>query len=105
MLISYSTIVSQKTIHQNAIEHGWWDKHREIPELLVLIHSEVSEALEAYRNKIPDGKKGCLGEELADIVIRVFDTAESQGIDICEEVLKKHKVNVMRPYRHGNKTC
>ena len=59
----------QKKIHKNAINHGWWETERPIPELLCLIHSEVSEALEAYRN----GDMQNFSEELADIVIRVFD--------------------------------
>lgn len=40
-------------VHNNAKLHGWWDKPREFPELLALIHSEVSEALEEYRNHRP----------------------------------------------------
>jgi len=39
-----------KESHQIAVEHGWWDKPKTMGELLVLIHSEVSEALEEHRN-------------------------------------------------------
>lgn len=94
-----------KMVHQCACAKGWWDKPRGIPELLCLIHSEVSEALEAYRNRIEPGAKGWIGEELADIIIRVYDMAEYLEIDIEEEVKNKFVINLKRPYRHGNKEC
>lgn len=88
-------------IHQNALDHGWWDNVRPVPELLCLVHSEVSEALEAYRNQNNEN----LVEELADIVIRVFDMAVGYGYDIEAEIIKKHKHNQTREYRHGGKKC
>lgn len=88
-------------IHQNAINHGWWETQRPIPELLALVHSEASEAFEAFRN----GDDNHIGEELADIVIRVFDMAEGLGIDIEDEIVRKHEFNKTRAYRHGGKRC
>lgn len=38
-----------KEIHANAVAHGWWESERELPEILMLIVSELSEALEEYR--------------------------------------------------------
>jgi len=100
-------IVTPKEVHDLSIEKGWYDKttKREVPELLCLIHSEISEALEAYRHDIPSTEKGNLGEELADAVIRIWDMCEHLKIDIVEEVNKKHEFNKTRPYRHGNKKC
>lgn len=98
-------IISPKEIHNIATEHGWWDKKREVPELLCLIHSEISEALEAYRNDLSPSEKGWLGEELADAVIRIFDMSEFLEIDIAEQVALKCLINKSRPYRHGNKKC
>lgn len=94
---SFKTI--QDKIHQNAVAHGWWATQRTIPELLVLIHSEVSEALEAYRNNDRSGYR----EELADIAIRLLDAAEGYGIDLLTEIITKHKKNISRPYKHGGK--
>lgn len=90
-----------KEIHKNAITKGWWEEKRNIPELLCLVHSEVSEALEAYR--IHDMKN--FAEELADVIIRVFDMAEGLNINIQDEILSKHDKNKKRPYRHGGKAC
>ena len=40
-------------IHQNAVDHGWWEEERSFPEIIALCHSELSEALEAYRASRP----------------------------------------------------
>ena len=98
-------IVTPKEVYENAFNHGFHNTITNIPEKLCLIHSEVSEALEAYRNEIPEGNNGCMSEELADIVIRVWDLAYDLDIDIVEAVNKKHTINVTRPYKHGGKRC
>jgi len=89
----------QREIHDNAKAHGWWETPRPVPEILCLIHAEVSEALEAYR----DGNLLMLNEEMADIVIRTMDAAEAWGVDLLAEILRKHEKNKRRPYRHGGK--
>jgi NTP pyrophosphatase (non-canonical NTP hydrolase) len=89
----------QKEVHQNAIQKGWWETKRPLPELLCLIHSEVSEALEVIRGS----HDGTLGEEMADVVIRVMDLCEAYDIDLEVEIMRKHAFNRERPYRHGGK--
>ena len=42
-----------KAVHENAVAHGWWDDDREAPEIIALIHSEWSEALEEARADRP----------------------------------------------------
>ena len=89
----------QKAIHANAVDHGWWEPKPSVPEVLCLIHSEVSEALEAYRKDDMENFR----EELADVVIRVLSAAEEYGINLQSEILKKHNINKSRSYRHGGK--
>jgi len=89
----------QIDIHENAKNKGWWENIRPVPELLCLIHSEVSEALEAFRNNDSDNFR----EEIADIAIRLLDLCEAFHIDLEHEIEKKHKFNQSRSYRHGNK--
>ena len=98
-------IIDPQAIHEYAKSKGWWDNERPIPELLCLIHSEISEALEGYRNHVEKGEKGWLGEELADAVIRIWDMSAALGIDIIKEIDKKHEINLQRTYRHGGKRC
>ena len=84
-----------------AEDNGWHDKGRSFGDEVSLIHSEVSESLEEYRKsgKVDDA----VAEELADIVIRVMDTAETHSVNLYEEILKKMVANRSRPYRHGDK--
>jgi len=97
--------------HKTATEKGWWDPpKREIPELLALIHSEVSEALEAYRIGEIDtawyegnGKPEGFVIELADVVIRIADLCGEFNLDLENAIVEKMAYNETRSYRHGDK--
>lgn len=98
--------------HGTSKAKGWYDSDlgpKNIPEMLALLHSEVSEALEDYRvGKMKteiraDGKPEGFPSELADIVIRVGDLAGYLGINLDDEICKKMAFNATRPHRHGGK--
>lgn len=111
-----------RQIHQNARNKGFYDDPRNIGEMLALIHSEVSEALECDRKKKsishdPEYVAGLNGDqfkdcferfikdtfedELADIMIRVMDLAVYKNVDLEKHILLKMRYNSMRPHKHG----
>lgn len=114
------TAVAQ-TVHQLARSKGWYDSQENelqfITRTVANIHGEVSELWEAARNnKLHDlcdkseqmelaniDPLLCVEEELADIIIRAFDSACRIGVDIGAAIQQKHKFNATRPHRHGGK--
>lgn len=97
--------VTPKEIHELAISKGWYEPAKSIPEAICLMHSELSEGLEAFRNHIEEAGpgSGCLSEEMADTVIRIMDMCEYLGLDLFKAINEKHEYNKGRTYRHGNK--
>lgn len=86
--------------HSIAVEKGFWDKQRNIGEALMLIVTELAEAMEAHRHQDEQNFK----EELADTFIRLLDLCGGLNIDIEQEIYKKSVHNKTRPYKHG-KIC
>ncbi len=95
-------------LHETAKEKGFWDgeySHDKIGNKLALVHSEVTEVLEAIRKS--KGSENIV-EEMADVIIRLLDVYaamrnEDQILHSLDEVLEaKINKNKDRPRLHGN---
>ena len=97
------------SIHARNKIAGWWHDpktgaplERNVGELLCLVHSEISEAMEAHRKGLMDDKlphrKG-IEVELADALIRICDISGGLGLDLGGAVAEKLEYN-----RHGTRT-
>ena len=95
--------------HEAAYNAGWWTNKdgtdtRDNPlwfsNKLCLIHSEISEAMEGDRKNLMDDKlphRKMAEVELADAVIRIFDTAGAAGFDLGGAIQEKLAYNAVRP--------
>lgn len=101
-------------IHSQNVAAGWWTNldtgesleskngekpKRNVPEMLCLIHSEISEAMEGYRKNLMDDKlphRTMLEVELADAVIRIMDMCGGLGLDLDGAILEKIEFNKNR---------
>ena len=114
----------QKITHKISKEKGFWNgtivvepegvnpsfmfEDINYGEKLMLIVTELSEALEAIRsnNKQKKGgkwKKDTFEDELADALIRICDLAEACKINLEWQIKNKLEYNKKRPYKHGKK--
>lgn len=110
-------------VRQVNIDKGWRSGDNTFGDYIALLHSELSEALEAYRDhrledatgKLRDAldsvglegqpaKPEGVGSEFADVLIRLLDTCDVYGIDLEAEYERKIAFNRTRPYQHGGRT-
>lgn len=108
VLMDYGVDALAATLHGTAIEKGFWEgeiTHDKIGNKLALVHSEVTEVLEAIRKD--KGSKEIV-EEISDVIIRLLDLYAAMRnsemvTDSLEEILdNKIKKNKDRPRLHGN---
>lgn len=101
--------------------NGWFEEDRTVGDDLALLHSEVSEMLEAYRDTgledatappIQAGEDPAVvvlqkpegfGSEAADVLVRLLDTCKRRGVDLGYEFERKLAYNATRGHRHGGK--
>ena len=108
ILTEYGLDALSAMLHEIAREKGFWDgeyNHDKIGNKLALVHSEVTEVLEAMRKN-----KGSeeIVEEMVDILIRTLDLYASMrngGFvehSLDEVLFNKMEKNKVRPKLHGN---
>ena len=101
----------QEIAHEIAVRKGWWETERTITHQLMKMVTELAEAEEEisknthqpwevyHKDGVPQG----FPVELADVVIRIFDTATRYNISMADIIVDKMWYNTTRPYRHGGK--
>lgn len=86
-------------IYADNVERGWWDNQREVGTILMLIVSEIAEAMEGDRKGLKDDHlphRDMVEVELADAIIRILDFAGHKGYDIDGAVREKLAYNATR---------
>jgi NTP pyrophosphatase (non-canonical NTP hydrolase) len=93
------------------VANGWFEEDRTFGDDIALITTEVGEAYDAFHNwgltdmtsSLLQSKPEGVGSELADILIRVLDTAKRRGFNLDYEYRRKLEYNKTRGYKYGGK--
>lgn len=98
--------VAQTLAHKTATDAGWYNDpvtgepvKRNFGEVVALMHSELSEALEADRKGLMDDKlphRDGREVEFADCIIRILDTGAALGLDVPGAFIEKNRYNQKR---------
>lgn len=99
-----------KEVHANAVAHGFWEGERPLYEVVDLVHSELSEAVEELRNGSPDEYYGENGKpegwyyECCDAAIRLLDWLGHRGADATPQIVKRTPMarleTIVRAHEH-----
>ena len=117
-----------ESAHSASKKKGFWDKERNVGESLMLVTSELGEAIDAHQKgkmfdsdntdlkilinnisaesfnkRFKENVKDTFEDELADAVIRLFDLAGGMGIDLEKHIIAKMRFNQSRPRLHGKR--
>jgi hypothetical protein len=102
----HGLVKAMQLAHKTASDAGWYknpatgeDIKRNFGEVVALMHSELSEALEADRKGLMDDKlphRDGREVEFADLIIRVLDTAAALGLDVPGAIIEKNRFNKVR---------
>lgn len=93
-------------VHATATAKGWHEKPVNFGEQLMLVTTELAEAMEAYRETGELGNLFRLDRiplELADVVIRVCDLCQELSIPLADAIAQKIAYNKTRSHKHGGK--
>lgn len=115
LFLAHALEDAAERVYKVNLANGWFEDDRTVGDDIALLHSEVSEMLEAYRDGgledqtvqaevhgkpvKPEG----FGSEAADLLIRLLDTVKRRKVNLAWEFERKLGYNATRGHKHGGK--